>query len=52
MSAKNPNNNNNTSEENDNDIDSKEEVDYEISIYANDKEVFNQIPEIKQIKNP
>ena len=45
-------NNNNTSEENDNDLDSKEEMEYEISVYANDKDVFNQIPEIKQIKNP
>ena len=49
---KNQNSNNNTSEENENNIDSKEEFDYEISIFANDKEIFNQIPEIKQIKNP
>ena len=31
---------------------SKEEIEYEISIFANDKKIFNQIPEIKQIKNP
>ena len=52
MSAKNYNNNANTSEDNDNDVDSKEDFEYEISIFANDKEIFNQIPEIKQIKNP
>jgi hypothetical protein len=52
MSAKNYNNNTNTSEDNDNDVDSKEDFEYEISIFANDKEIFNQIPEIKQIKNP
>ena len=52
MSAKNSNNNN-ESEENNIDIDySKEEFEYEISIYANDKEIFNQIPEIKQIRTP
>ena len=52
MSDKNSNNNN-ISQENNNGIDySKEEFEYEISIYANDKETFNQIPEIKQIKNP
>ena len=31
---------------------SKEEIEYEISIFANDKKIFSQIPEIKQIKNP
>ena len=31
---------------------SKEELEYEISLFANDKKIFNQIPEIKQIKNP
>ena len=52
MSDKNSNNNN-ISQENNNGIDySNEEFEYEISIYANDKETFNQIPEIKQIKNP
>ena len=44
-------NNNNISQENNNGIDYSNE-EYEISIYANDKETFNQIPEIKQIKNP
>ena len=52
MSVKNSNNNN-LSQEINNDIDySNEEFEYEISIYANDKENFNQIPEIKQINNP
>ena len=34
------------------DSESKEEYEYEISIYANDKKIFNQIQEIKQIKHP
>ena len=43
---------NNTSEDSNNDINSNEDFEYEISIFANDKTFFNQIPEIKQIKNP
>ena len=34
------------------DNETKEEIEYEISIFANDKKIFSQIPEIKQIKNP
>ena len=34
------------------DNESKEELEYEISLFANDKKIFNQIPEIKQIKTP
>ena len=49
----NKNNNNKeitTSDEKDNE--SREEIEYEISLFANDKKTFNQIQEIKQIKNP
>ena len=51
MSSKNSINNN-TSKDKENDNDLNDDMEYEISIYANDKEIFNQIPEIKQIKNP
>ena len=53
MSFNNKNNNNKESsifEEKDSE--SKEEIDYDISIFANDKKSFNLIPEIKQIKTP
>ena len=55
MSFNNKNNNNNNKESSlfgEKDDESKEEIEYDISIYANDKKSFNLIPEIKQIKTP
>ena len=52
MSFNNNNNNKESSILDEKDSESKEEFEYDISISVNKNEIFNRIPEIKQIKNP